>query len=63
MVVEGKVLIELKSVEQIAMVHKKQTLTYLRLARLRLGLLLNFGNALMKTGITRISNRLPDTPA
>ncbi|HMP70560.1 MAG TPA: GxxExxY protein [Pirellulaceae bacterium] len=45
---------ELKSVEQIHPAHKKQVLTYLRLTRLKLGYLLNFGEALMKDGITRI---------
>lgn len=60
LIVEGCVLVELKSVERTAPVHKKQTLTYLRLANLRLGLLLNFGAALMKDGITRLVNGLPD---
>ncbi len=59
MIVEDKVLIELKSVEQIAEVHQKQVLTYLRLADLRLGLLINFGSPLIKTGIVRIANGLP----
>jgi GxxExxY protein len=60
LMVEGCVLVELKSVERTAPVHKKQTLTYLRLANLRLGLLLNFGAALMKDGVTRLVNGLPD---
>ena len=60
LVVEGKVLVELKSVERTAPVHKKQTLTYIRLADLRLGLLMNFGAALMKDGITRLVNGLDD---
>ncbi|MBI1804478.1 MAG: GxxExxY protein [Ignavibacteriae bacterium] len=59
-VVENKVIIELKSVELVAPVHKKQLLTYLRLADKRLGLLINFGEALMKDGITRIVNQLPE---
>ena len=59
-IVEGKVIIELKSVELIAPVHKKQLLTYLRLADKRLGLLINFGDALIKDGITRIVNKLPE---
>jgi GxxExxY protein len=60
LVVEGKVIVELKSVEKIAPVHKKQLLTYLRLADKRLGLLINFGEALIKDGITRVVNRLPE---
>jgi GxxExxY protein len=59
-IVEGKVILELKSVEQIAPVHKKQLLTYLRLSNKRLGLLINFGDALIKNGITRIVNGLPE---
>lgn len=58
LVVEGKVIVEIKSVEQIAPVHKKQVLTYIRLADKRLGLLINFGNALIKDGITRLANNL-----
>lgn len=61
MLVEERVLLELKSVEKTAPVHKKQTLTYIRLADLRLGLLLHFGAALMKNGITRLVNRLDET--
>jgi GxxExxY protein len=60
LLVEGKVIVELKSVERVAPVHKKQLLTYLRLADKRLGLLINFGDALIKHGITRIVNQLPD---
>ena len=59
-VVENKVIIELKSVEEIANVHKKQLLTYLRLADKRLGLLINFGAALIKDGLFRIVNKLED---
>jgi GxxExxY protein len=62
LIVEGILLIELKSVEQIAAVHKKQLLTYLRLANCRLGLLINFSSELIKNGITRIVNGLPDEP-
>jgi GxxExxY protein len=57
--VEGKVILELKSVEQLAKVHGKQLLTYLRLTELRLGFLLNFGAYLMKEGIQRAVNGLP----
>jgi GxxExxY protein len=60
MVVNDLVLVELKSVEHEAPVHKKQTLTYVRLARLRLGILINFGQRRVKDGITRLANGLPD---
>jgi GxxExxY protein len=53
LIVEGKVIIELKSVETVHPAHKKQLLTYLRLTGMKLGYLLNFGDALMKDGITR----------
>ena len=56
MIIEGKVLLELKSVESLTKAHKKQVLTYLRLTGLKLGYLLNFGEALMKDGIVRIVN-------
>ncbi len=58
LIVEGKVIVELKSVEQVQPVHKKQLLTYLRLADMRLGLLINFGSVLLKDGISRVVNRL-----
>ena len=57
-IVENKVIIELKSVEAIAPVHKKQLLTYLKLSGLKLGLLINFNEALLKDGLTRIVNNL-----
>ena len=60
LIVEDKVIVEIKSVELVAPVHKKQLLTYLRLADKRLGLLINFQVALIKDGITRIVNRLDD---
>ncbi len=60
MVVESKVIIELKSIEAVANVHKKQLLTYLRLADKRLGLLINFGEAFIRDGITRVANGMPD---
>jgi GxxExxY protein len=62
LIVEDRVIIELKSVESIQPVHKKQLLTYLRLADRRLGLLINFGEALIKDGISRIANGLKDAP-
>jgi len=58
LVVEDKVIVEIKSVEQIAPIHKKQLLTYLRLADKRLGLLINFQVVLIKNGITRVVNGL-----
>ena len=60
LVVENKVIVEIKSVEAIAPVHKKQLLTYLRLADKRLGLLINFNVALIKDGITRVANCMED---
>ncbi len=60
LIVEDKVIVEVKSVEVLAPVHKKQLLTYLRLADKRLGLLINFQVALIKDGITRIVNGLED---
>jgi len=56
LIVEGSLLIELKSVENLAAVHGKQVLTYLRLLDLPLGLLINFGSATFKDGIKRIVN-------
>ena len=56
LIVEGKVLVELKSVEAVSKAHKKQVLTYLKLTGMKLGYLLNFGDALMKDGISRILN-------
>ena len=60
-VVEGKLLIELKSVERLAPVHGKQVLTYLRLANLPLGLLMNFGGGTFKEGLRRITNGYDDS--
>jgi GxxExxY protein len=60
LIVEDLVVVELKSVEAIAPVHKKQLLTYLRLADKRLGLLINFGAALLKDGICRVVNGLEE---
>ena len=58
LMVSDQVIVELKSVEEIAPVHKKQLLTYLKLADKRLGLLINFGEVRIKDGITRIVNNL-----
>lgn len=57
-IVEKKVIVELKSVENLAEVHFKQVLTYLKLSGLKLGLLINFNTALIKNGIHRIVNNL-----
>ncbi|MEN8176467.1 MAG: GxxExxY protein, partial [Pseudomonadota bacterium] len=59
-IVEDKVILEIKSVEKLTNAHRKQLLTYLRLTGMRLGYLLNFSEALMKNGITRTVNRLPE---
>lgn len=56
LIVDGKVLVELKSVAALAPVHSKQVLTYLRLLDFRLGLLINFHTSLYKEGIRRIAN-------
>lgn len=60
LIVEEKVIIELKSIEKLAPVHGKQLLTYLRLADKRLGLLINFGAPLMKDGVQRVVNGLEE---
>ena len=58
--IEGKVIIELKSVEKITDAHKKQLLTYLKLTNTKLGFIMNFGAAFMKDGIIRTVNGLSD---
>jgi len=60
-IVQGKVILELKSVERVTGAHKKQVQTYLRLTGLKLGYLLNFGEATMKAGITRCVNGLEES--
>ncbi|MFH0934589.1 MAG: GxxExxY protein [Pseudomonadota bacterium] len=60
LLVEDKVIVELKSIETLNNAHKKQLLTYLRLTDRRLGYLLNFGEVLMKHGIIRTVNRLEE---
>jgi GxxExxY protein len=57
-VVNELVILELKSVEKLEPVHFKQLLTYLRLTGLRLGLLINFGESILKNGIHRVVNNL-----
>lgn len=56
LLVEGKLIVELKSIEILAPVHYKQVLTYLKLSGMKLGLLINFNEELLKTGIKRIIN-------
>lgn len=58
LIVEEMVIIEIKSVEKISPVHPKQLLTYLKVSEMKLGLLINFNERLIKNGITRIVNNL-----
>ncbi|MBU6300810.1 MAG: GxxExxY protein [Verrucomicrobia bacterium] len=60
MIVNGKVLVELKSIEATKPLHRKQTLTYVRLANLSLGLLINFGSHLLKDDIHRLANNIQE---
>jgi iron complex transport system substrate-binding protein len=62
MLIEDSIVVELKSVEQLSPVHPKQLLTYLRLLRLPVGLLINFGAARFKDGIRRVANGYPAVP-
>lgn len=57
-IIDNKIILELKSVEALADVHFKQVLTYLKLSDLKLGLLVNFNVTLLKNGIHRIANKL-----
>jgi iron complex transport system substrate-binding protein len=59
LLVDDRVVVEIKSVAEIAPVHHKQLLTYLRLSNLQVGLLINFGSATLKEGLRRIVNHLP----
>jgi GxxExxY protein len=56
LIVNGAVIVELKSIEKLAAVHKKMLLTYLRISDKRVGLLINFGEEVLKNGIHRIAN-------
>ena len=58
LIVEDMVIIEIKSIEKISPVHPKQLLTYLKVTDMKLGLLINFNERLIKNGITRIVNNL-----
>ena len=61
LVVEGQIIVEIKSIEQLARVHKKQLLTYLKLSGLKLCLLINFGGELLKGNIERlVAGEVPD---
>jgi len=59
LLIENSIVVELKSVEHLSPVHPKQLLTYLRLLRLPVGLLINFGAARLKDGIRRVANGYP----
>lgn len=65
LLIEGRLVVEIKSVEQISRAHGKQLLTYLRLTNQPVGLLLNFSGATMKEGIRRVVNdyRQPQSPS
>ena len=58
LIIENKVLIELKSVEQLSNLHASQTYTYIKILNLKLGILINFNTPLLKDGIHRIVNKL-----
>jgi GxxExxY protein len=60
LIVNGAVIVELKSLEKVAAVHKKMLLTYLRVSDKRLGLLINFGEEVLKSGIHRIVNNFEE---
>jgi GxxExxY protein len=60
LLVEDKVVVEVKSIENLDRIHKKQLLTYLRLLSKRLGILINFNEELIKDGIVRVANGLKD---
>ena len=62
LIVEDSVILELKSVERVAPAHKKQVQTYLKLTGCKLLYLLNFGEEVMRTGITRCVNGLEEQP-
>lgn len=61
LIVGGRIVVELKAIEEIAVVHKAQLLSYLRMTGLPLGLLINFNEAILKNGLRRVLNeRAPD---
>lgn len=61
LLIEGRVIVELKSVEKLAPVHSKQLLTYMRLMNMPVGFLINFGAATLKEGLHRVVNNLPSS--
>src|SRR5882724_3571378 len=61
LLIDERVIVELKSVEQLAPVHFKQVLSYIRLMNLQVGLLINFGGATLKEGLHRVVNNLPSS--
>jgi GxxExxY protein len=62
-VIENKVILEIKGVEQLHPIHKKQLLTYLRLTNMRLGLVINFDAEFIRDGVARVVNGLPEDEA
>ena len=62
LLIEDSVIVEVKSVIEINPIFKSQLLTYLRLSKLKLGLLINFGNATLKEGVSRVINSAPSAP-
>ena len=60
LLVEGTLIIEIKSVEQLAAIHQAQVISYLRLSKLSLALLINFNVRLLKDGVRRIVNNFPE---
>lgn len=60
LLVDGRIIVEIKSVDRLNPAHRKQLITYLRLSGLHLGFLLNFGAAVMKDGIVRVVDRLAE---
>jgi GxxExxY protein len=63
LIIQNKLIVELKCVEKVSNAHRKQLLTYLRLTGLKLGFILNFSAAVMKDGVIRVVNGLDDTQA
>ena len=63
LIVEDKLLVEIKAVAQLAPIHTRQTLTYLRLMKLPLGLLINFSGITLKDGLKRVVNNYREEPA
>jgi GxxExxY protein len=59
-IVENKIIVEIKSIDRLSPVHKKQVLTYLKLSGLKVGLLINFGGERLKGNIERLANSAPD---